>query len=194
TGQQPKCDYDQPIIHAGLTQFELAGEIKNYKIVSARRNRKSTCFRRENRPTVRAFANMKSTALSALGRRTEEPPISWLMSLPLTQPELISLAAGFTDNESLPVAETGALLREILGSSKSGRVALQYGTTVGDSALRRLTAERLQQLDRAEGQPQAYAAGRTIITSGSQQLLYVVTETLCDPGDIVLVEDPTYFV
>src|SRR5205807_1932768 len=43
-------------------------------------------------------------------------------------------------------------------------------------------------------QPQAYAAGRTIITSGSQQLLYVVTETLCDPGDIVLVEDPTYFV
>ncbi|NDD39160.1 MAG: PLP-dependent aminotransferase family protein, partial [Verrucomicrobia bacterium] len=29
---------------------------------------------------------------------------------------------------------------------------------------------------------------------GSQQLLYLLTEALCDPGDIVLVEDPTYFV
>src|SRR5262249_43232424 len=28
----------------------------------------------------------------------------------------------------------------------------------------------------------------------SQQLLYMLTECLCDPGDIVLVEDPTYFV
>jgi 2-aminoadipate transaminase len=33
-----------------------------------------------------------------------------------------------------------------------------------------------------------------LITSGSQQLLYMLTEALCDPGDIVLVEDPTYFV
>ena len=33
-----------------------------------------------------------------------------------------------------------------------------------------------------------------IITNGSQQMLYMVTEALCDPGDIVLVEDPSYFV
>jgi 2-aminoadipate transaminase len=33
-----------------------------------------------------------------------------------------------------------------------------------------------------------------VITHGSQQLLYLVTEVLLDPGDIVLVEDPTYFV
>ena len=31
-------------------------------------------------------------------------------------------------------------------------------------------------------------------THGSQQLLYMLTEALCDPGDIVIVEDPTYFV
>jgi len=35
---------------------------------------------------------------------------------------------------------------------------------------------------------------KVIITNGSQQFLYLVTEALCDPGDIVLVEDPTYFV
>ena len=33
-----------------------------------------------------------------------------------------------------------------------------------------------------------------MITGGSQQLLYMTLEALCDEGDIVLVEDPTYFV
>ena len=39
-----------------------------------------------------------------------------------------------------------------------------------------------------------YSPERLLITSGSQQLLYMTTEALCDEGDIVLVEDPTYFV
>src|SRR5439155_24830452 len=39
-----------------------------------------------------------------------------------------------------------------------------------------------------------YSLDRAVITSGSQQLLYMLTECLCDPGDVVLVEDPTYFV
>lgn len=34
----------------------------------------------------------------------------------------------------------------------------------------------------------------TVITSGSKQLLYMLVEVLCDPGEIVLVEDPTYFI
>ena len=40
----------------------------------------------------------------------------------------------------------------------------------------------------------AYAADRMIMSNGSQQMLYMVTEALCDEGDIVLVEDPSYFV
>ena len=35
---------------------------------------------------------------------------------------------------------------------------------------------------------------KVVITNGSQQLLYLFSEVLCDPGDIGLVEDPTYFV
>jgi len=163
---------------------------------------------------------MKASAFSKMGRRTQAPPISWLMKLPLDHPSLISLAAGFTDNESLPVAEARALLNEILGSSKTGRMALQYGTTVGDASLRRLTADRLWQLDSSGGTrstaslidrkrattvragvgpsprelKEIYSLERAVITSGSQQLLYMLTECLCDPGDVVLVEDPTYFV
>jgi 2-aminoadipate transaminase len=137
---------------------------------------------------------MKASVLSALGRRTAEPAISWLMHAALARPRLISLAAGFTDNESLPVADAHALLNDILRSPRTGQAALQYGTTLGDPALRRLTAQRLQRLDRARGNPKTYSSERMIITSGSQQLLYMVTEALCDAGDIVLVEDPTYFV
>lgn len=129
-----------------------------------------------------------------MGRRTAAPPISWLMSVALARPHLISLAAGFTDNESLPVKEARALLNDILRSPRSGQAALQYGTTLGDPALRRLTADHLQRLDGLSGNLKAYSPKRMIITSGSQQLLYMVTEALCDAGDIVLVEDPTYFV
>src|SRR2546429_9930863 len=94
---------------------------------------------------------MNSSAFSRMGQRTQAPPISWLMKRALDHPSLISLAAGFTDNESLPVEEARALLNEILVSSKTGRMALQYGTTVGDASLRRLTADRLWQLDSSGG-------------------------------------------
>jgi len=116
------------------------------------------------------------------------------MALPLAQPGLISLAAGFTDSASLPRQETRALLDEILRSPARGRAALQYGTTAGDAELRRLTAARLRASDGAPPGSTAYAPERLLVTSGSQQLLYLITEALCDPGDLVLVEDPTYFV
>jgi len=116
------------------------------------------------------------------------------MSTALSQPRLISLAAGFTDQVTLPVEETRAIMEELLGSAKSGSVTLQYGTTLGDPILRELTASRLQLLDGNTALSSIATAERMIITNGSQQLLYMVTEALCDPGDIVLVEDPSYFV
>lgn len=143
-------------------------------------------------------------ALSALGHRTEAPPIAWLMQLALERPEVISLAAGFTDNPTLPVADTREIVASILKARRTGESALQYGTTGGLPELRRLTAQRLLAHDRAadanvtapapELAEERYSPSRTLITSGSQQLLYLVTEVLCDPGDIVIVEDPTYFV
>jgi 2-aminoadipate transaminase len=135
-----------------------------------------------------------ATVLSALGRRTGEPAISWLMAKTLAHPKLISLAAGFTDNPSLPVTEARRLLDHLLRSPRTGQPALQYGTTLGEPRLRELTAARLRQLDGAASTAPAYAPERVIITSGSQQLLYMLTEALCGVGDIVLVEDPTYFV
>jgi 2-aminoadipate transaminase len=137
---------------------------------------------------------MKHTVLSKLGQRSEAPAISWLMELALSRPQLISLAAGFTDNESLPVKDARELLNEILKSRQGGQAALQYGTTAGDPVLRELTARNLRSADGVADSAKAFSADRMIITNGSQQMLYMVTEALCDEGDIVLVEDPTYFV
>ena len=89
---------------------------------------------------------MKHSVLSQIGRRATEPPISWLMQAALARPGLISLAAGFTDNPSLPVAQTRALLNQILRAPTTGQPALQYGSTAGDPALRRLTSEHLRKL------------------------------------------------
>ncbi len=137
------------------------------------------------------FLKMK-TALSALGRRTAPPAISWLIKTSLSRPKLISLAAGFTDNATLPTEISRQLLNEILRSPKTGRPALQYGISAGENDLRQLTATHLQKLD--GGHDRAHRPEHTIITGGSQQLLYMTLEALCDEGDIVLVEDPTYFV
>jgi len=135
---------------------------------------------------------MKQNVLSKMGRRTGVPPISWLMQTALTRPKLISLAAGFTDNSTLPVKISRKVLNDILRSPKTGQPALQYGITAGEMNLRTLTAKHLQKLD--GGHDSAHSPEHVIITGGSQQLLYMTLEALCDEGDIILVEDPTYFV
>ena len=137
---------------------------------------------------------MRQPALSELGRRVKAPPISWLMELTLSRPKLISLAAGFTDNETLPVGACRDLLNGILSSHKTGQPALQYGCTAGDPVLRRLTAARFSRLDGVAEPHKTHPPDRVLIAGGSQQMLYLAVEALCDPGDIVLVEDPTYFV
>ncbi|MAS75505.1 MAG: GntR family transcriptional regulator, partial [Verrucomicrobiales bacterium] len=133
--------------------------------------------------------NKKSnTMLSQIGSRTADSPISWLMKTKLERPNLVSLAAGFTDNESLPLVSSRRLLNEILKNEEAGRSALQYGSTAGDDILRKLTAMRIEQLDKiSKNTKTSGLAKRMVITHGSQQFLYILTEALCDPGDIVLV-------
>ncbi len=131
---------------------------------------------------------------SALARRSSDPPISWLMKLALERPSLISLAVGFTDSDTLPVGEVATLTREILARPQTARAALQYGTTAGLPQLRHELLRRWCRQDAIGHPPSSITADAIVLTNGSQQLLYLVSEILCDPGDVVLVEDPTYFV
>lgn len=134
---------------------------------------------------------LRQAGLSELALRTEDPPITWLMAAVLDRPKLISLAVGFTDSATLPVDEAADLFKRLLKHKSHSRAALQYGSTRGLPELRQLTAGRVSALDKLS---KPVPSDNVVITTGSQQLLYLLTEALCDPGDIVLVEDPTYFV
>jgi len=131
---------------------------------------------------------------SAAARRTSSPSISHLMRTALDNPGIVSLAAGFVDQQSLPVEIAARAAADVLGDPVEGRRSLQYGTTLGDLRLRARLVECLERNDsRPEGSYKE-AIPRTIVTTGSAQLIYLVCEALLDPGDIVLVESPTYFV
>jgi len=133
-------------------------------------------------------------ALSAVARRTDESPISDLMARALAAPDLVSLAAGFVDNATLPVEAVASAVAALMADPVEGRRALQYGTTRGDLRLRQRLVEFLERGEGVEPGTFASAADRLVVTSGSQQLLELVAECLIEPGDIVLVEAPTYFV
>ncbi len=133
-------------------------------------------------------------ALSSASSRTEPPVISDFMQRALANPGLISLAAGFVDQRSLPVEETAQVAAEILADPIEGRKALQYGTTIGDLELRRQLVALLERNERVNSGAFEGLEGRVVVTTGSAQLLYLVAEAVLDPGDIVLCEAPTYFV
>jgi 2-aminoadipate transaminase len=99
-----------------------------------------------------------SIPLSAAAHRTKPSSISQLMHTALENPNMVSLAAGFVDQQSLPVEIAHLKTADMLSDPCDGRRSLQYGTTCGDPRLRVRLIEYL------------------------------------DPGDIVLVESPTYFV
>jgi len=127
--------------------------------------------------------------LSAKARRTTEPPIAWLMRMPIDDPQIISLAAGFVDQESLPAEEVAECVHEILAVEKN-RSALQYGTSQGFFPLR----QEVSRILKRQGAGKSVSPDEILLTAGSQQVLHLVTDILINEGDIVLVEDPTYFV
>ena len=138
--------------------------------------------------------------MSHIGRFSERAsraggqPISELMHQALAHPNLISLAAGFVDQQSLPVEATRQALQALLAEPLEARSALQYGTTPGFASLRERLLAELHAADRQTAAETGLSADRLVLTAGSNELLLLVTDTLCDAGDIVLCTAPTYFV
>ena len=128
---------------------------------------------------------------SSLGDRSHPPTIAKLMAMALENSELLSIAAGFTDTANLPVAEVQRAVEGLVAKPGPPEF-LQYGANQGRPELRRLMSEHLCEqepaLDYHDVQRGAF------ITNGSQQALYLAMQVLCDPGDIVLVDRPSYFV
>ena len=101
-----------------------------------------------------------------------------------SRPEVVSLAGGMPFVSALPldaIADTVArLIRD------RGAVALQYGSGQGDVTLREQILEVMAPVG-VSAHPDDI-----VVTAGSQMALDLVVRVFCDPGDVVLVEAPTY--
>lgn len=117
--------------------------------------------------------------------------INWLIQLALEDPTIVSLAAGLVDEKTLPADLVATTINRLL-NQPGGEKALQYGTTRGNLQLRQCCARLFTEQENAGDNP--VHPDHIVITTGSQQFLYLVAEVLLNPGDIVICEAPGYFV
>jgi len=97
---------------------------------------------------------------------------------------VISLAGGMPDPATFPAKEINKVTQQILTKNSAG--ALQYSSTEGLPELRELILNWFSEDNKKVG------LDNILITSGSQQGLDLVSKVLLNPGDIVIVELPSY--
>ncbi|MFB9775805.1 PLP-dependent aminotransferase family protein [Brevibacterium otitidis] len=112
-----------------------------------------------------------------------ESPIRRLFEI-AADPSIISFAGGHPAPELFDVAGLSAAYAHVFATA--GPRAMQYGSTDGEPEMREAAAVRLHEANVPT------AAHDMIITSGSQQGLGLIAHAVFNPGDVVLVESPTY--
>ncbi len=103
----------------------------------------------------------------------------------LTDPTIISFAGGNPNPLSFPVDDMARLSADIFANDAAK--ALQYGITEGYVPLREAVAARIKE---------KFSVGTeddtTIITTGGQQGLELACKALCNEGDAVICEEPSF--
>lgn len=102
-----------------------------------------------------------------------------------SDPNVISFAAGNPAPEAFPVDAVRAIAKEIFDEDPI--LALQYGVTEGYGPL----VELLQKLLR-ERLSVGSSGDSLMVTSGATQVMELVTKVLCNEGDTVAVESPSF--
>jgi len=135
---------------------------------------------------------------SSFSRRAQwasgETLVTRIMAKTLAQPELVSLAAGFVDPQTLPIEVTQRALDALWTDPEKVRTALQYGTTIGYPPLREAILQRTLKADRQTAAETGLSIDQVVVTAGSNQLLYLVSDALLNPGDVAICGAPSYFV
>jgi 2-aminoadipate transaminase len=101
-----------------------------------------------------------------------------------SRPEVVSLAGGMPNLAALPLDSLAVEVADLV--ARDGQVALQYGSAQGVPELREQICE-VMALEGIRADPDD-----VVVTVGSQMALDMVTRILCDPGDVVLAEGPSY--
>lgn len=115
--------------------------------------------------------------------RNNDPLISNLLNQ-LAQDNTINLAAGAPAPELYPVEDIAGIAAELLG--QYAHEMLEYSSPQGLLSLRSCLALQMR------GRGIKAAPDDVLITSGSQQGLELAARVMLEPGDTVLIEEPSY--
>ncbi len=99
--------------------------------------------------------------------------------------KIISFAGGLPDPRIFPKEELAEIARQVV--SELGDQALQYSPTPGVGEFRRTLAGFLAGRGVRVGNDDS-----VVVTTGSQEALYIAILALVDPGDTVFMEEPGY--
>jgi DNA-binding transcriptional MocR family regulator len=101
-----------------------------------------------------------------------------------SRPEVVSLAGGMPYVQALNLDQMADNFAKMI--RERGATALQYGSGQGDPFLREQILEVMAEVGISAN------ADDVVVTTGSQMALDLVVRVFCDPGDVVLVESPSY--
>jgi 2-aminoadipate transaminase len=99
--------------------------------------------------------------------------------------DVITFSGGFPDPATWPTSVLSAIAARLI--SEDAGVALQYAATEGVASVRDYVSGRLNALEGLAPGP-----GELMITSGGIDCMELLAKSYVDPGDVVLVEAPTY--
>ena len=101
-----------------------------------------------------------------------------------SRPEIVSLAGGMPNLSAIPMEVMASIVEKL--TREHGQEALQYGSGQGHPKLREQICD-VMALEGIRANPDD-----VLITTGSQQALDLISRIFIDPGDVVLVEAPSY--
>ena len=101
-----------------------------------------------------------------------------------SRPEIVSLAGGMPNLSAIPMDMMAGIVEKLI--REHGQEALQYGSGRGHPLLREQICD-VMALEGIKANPDD-----VLVTTGSQQALDLISRIFIDPGDVVLVEAPSY--
>jgi 2-aminoadipate transaminase len=122
--------------------------------------------------------------LSRAAERMQQSAIRKMGAVIASGRDIVSFAPGYPAPDTFPWQAFAEIAAELLGSHDGA--VLQYGPTRGYRPLLDVIAS----IQRSRGM--STAIEELLVTTGSQQGLDLVARVLIDPGDVILVELPTY--
>ena len=100
-------------------------------------------------------------------------------------PKIISFAGGLPAPELFPVEGMKEATDKVY--AEHGQQALQYGAAKGVTELRELILKRVKEKENVDAKLE-----NVMVTTGSEQAIDLVGKAFVNPGDTVIVEEPTY--